>query len=140
MADCVVQPLDTNRKAKLMAHCILQWSDYIFTLAQTSLIGMHPHRTRAQNHNCQQHCDDPVQGKPTNRDFELRPIKHWHGKQRLAKSAFKRVNRKNFGVSTARKVPGRNTVVNNASAFIAAPSLIPAAAIRRLDMASRVVM
>lgn len=41
---------------------------------------------------------------------------------------------------TARKVPGRKTVVSKASAFIAAPSFIPAAAIMRPEMASRVVM
>lgn len=41
---------------------------------------------------------------------------------------------------TAMNVPGRNTVVKSASAFIAAPSFIPAAAMRRPEMASRVVM
>jgi len=41
---------------------------------------------------------------------------------------------------TAMNVPGKNTVVRSASAFIAAPSFIPAAAMSRPEMASRVVM
>jgi hypothetical protein len=55
-------------------------------------------------------------------------------------SANVRSARSRYFFFTARKVPGRNTVVSRASAFIAAPSFIPAAAIMRPEMASRVVM
>ena len=103
-----------------------------------ALVQVHPPRPCAQHYHRQQHRHNPVQREASDRKLESRPLDYRHRKQCLPESAGVRSG--GLRELTARKVPGRKTVVSKASAFIAAPSFIPAAAIMRPEMASRVVM